>query len=141
MKRDPGKGAKAPLPNAPIVLVVDDEPSICRALSIALSRCGYHALPVESGDQAERLLRERRVDAMLVDLRIPDVRGDVLFHTAVSLQPHLLHRTLFLTGDVTPRARALTDACGCPVIGKPFELSDVMGFVQRVAPLRESASA
>ena len=141
MKREPAKGAKTPPPNAPCVLVVDDEPSICRALSIALSRGGYQALSAESGEQAERLLRERRVDAMLVDLRIPDVRGDVLFHTAVSLQPHLRHRTLFLTGDVTPRARSLTDACGCPVISKPFELSEVMGFVQRMAPTRESASA
>lgn len=141
MIREPSKGGRSPLPNAPCVLVVDDEPSICRALAIALSRAGYRALTAESGEHAERLLREQPVDAMLVDLRIPDVRGDVLFHTAVSLQPHLLHRTLFLTGDVTARARALTDACGCPVMGKPFELSEVLGFVQRFAPLRESASA
>ena len=39
------------------ILVVDDEPSICKALEIALSRSGYDVMTVESGETATTLLQ------------------------------------------------------------------------------------
>ena len=61
------------------VLIVDDEPSICKALSMALSRAGYDAIAAQSGESALAIVRSEHVDVMLVDLRIPDMRGDVIF--------------------------------------------------------------
>jgi len=123
------------------VLVVDDEPSICRALTIALTRAGYEASSSHSGEGALELLRAGHYDALLLDLRIPDVRGDVLFHLAVSLQPHLRHQTLFITGDVTERAQALIDDCQCPLLRKPFKLEDVLAAVARMCPGRQASES
>jgi DNA-binding NtrC family response regulator len=122
------------------VLVVDDEPSICRALTIALSRAGYDVVSALSGEAAHELLRTTHFDVLFLDLRIPDVRGDVLFHLAASLQPHLRHRTLFSTGDVSERAQALIDECQCPVIRKPFKLDDVLAAVAALCPSSEASS-
>jgi DNA-binding NtrC family response regulator len=116
------------------VLVVDDEPSICRALTIALSRAGYDVDSALSGEAAHEMLRSTHFDVLFLDLRIPDVRGDVLFHLAASLQPHLRHRTLFSTGDVSERAQALIDECQCPVIRKPFKLDDVLAAIAMLCP-------
>src|SRR5690606_31084249 len=64
------------------VLIVDDEPSICRALVIALERAGCIALSATSGSAALDLLRHEPVDVLVMDLRMPDLRGDVVAHFA-----------------------------------------------------------
>lgn len=109
----------------PTVLIVEDEPSICRAVAIALTRGGYKPITTTSGEGALHYLRTQYFDAMLVDLRIPDMRGDVVYHLAISLQPQLRQQTLFTTGDVTEQAAELIEACGCPVLMKPFDLKDL----------------
>ena len=116
------------------VLIIDDEPSICRALEIALGRAGFEPVVSRSGDEALALLRADHFDAMLVDLRIPDVRGDVIFHSATSLQPHLKSTTLFMTGDITERAQRLIESCGCALVRKPFDLSDIVDALHALAP-------
>jgi len=123
------------------VLVVDDEPTICRALTIALGRAGYDALAVEAGEQAHTLLRAEHFDFLVLDLRIPDLRGDVLFELAASIQPHLRYRTLFTTGDTSERALELIAACGCKALHKPFELQELIGELAKMAPKVRDASA
>jgi len=124
------------------VLIVDDEPAICRALQIALSRAGIDASIAESGDAALAKLRTEQFDAMICDLRMPDLRGDVLFELAAAIQPQLRHRTLFTTGDITDRAERLIGACKSPMLRKPFELADVVETVRALLPpAREESSA
>jgi DNA-binding response OmpR family regulator len=132
----------------PTVLIVEDEPSICRAVAISLTRSGYNPVTTMSGEGALYYLRTQYFDAMLIDLRIPDMRGDVVYHLAVSLQPQLRKQTLFTTGDVTEQAAELIEACGCPVLMKPFDLKDLSEAVhtllanagqQDLRPRREEA--
>ena len=116
------------------VLVVDDEPSICRALAIALRRAGCEPITAETADAALGILRAQHVDALVLDLRIPDMRGDALFHVATALQPHLRRQTMFVTGDVTERAEVLIRGCGAPYVRKPFALADITDTVQALVP-------
>lgn len=116
------------------VLVVDDEPSICKALTIALHRAGYDAIFALSGEEAMTRLRAEHVDVLVVDLRMPDMRGDVLFELAVAVQPQLRAQSLFITGDITDRAMRLIGACRCPMVRKPFDLRDVFDAVAALAP-------
>jgi DNA-binding response OmpR family regulator len=118
------------------VLVVDDEPAICRALTIALTRAGYHVTSAHSGDAALAILSTQHVDVMVIDLRIPDTRGDVVFELAAATYPHLRHRTLFMTGDISERAYKLILSCKCPSLRKPFELKELIDAVHTLAPPR-----
>jgi DNA-binding NtrC family response regulator len=122
------------------VLVVDDEPSICKALSMALSRAGYDVIAAQSGDAALAIVRNEHVDVMLIDLRIPDMRGDVIFEVAAGHQSHLRYQTLFMTGDITERAHKLILACKCNFLRKPFDLSDMIGAVAALAPRAQDAA-
>src|SRR4030081_2593934 len=122
------------------VRVVDDEPAICKALTIALQRAGYDALSAQSGDSALALLANEHVDILLLDLRIPDTRGDVVFELAAATHPHLRHQTLFMTGDISDRANKLIQSCKCPMIRKPFELREMIEAVDALVPhLRRGA--
>jgi DNA-binding NtrC family response regulator len=116
------------------VLIIDDEPSICKALSMALTRTGYEAIAAQSGEAALAVIREEHIDVMLVDFRIPDMRGDVIFELAAAIQPHLRHQTLFMTGDITERAHQLIAACKCHFLRKPFDLSDMWDSIAAIAP-------
>jgi DNA-binding response OmpR family regulator len=124
----------AMLPVLTRVLVVDDEPAICRALSIALARAGYEVLTAQSGDAALSMLASERVDVMVIDLRIPDTRGDVVFELAAATHPHLRHQTLFMTGDISEKAHKLILSCKCPSVRKPFELRELITAVGALAP-------
>lgn len=123
------------------VLVVDDEPSICKALTMALSRSGYEAIAAQSGEGALAIVRNEHVDVMLIDLRIPDMRGDVIFEVAAGHQPHLRYQTLFMTGDITERAHKLIAACKCHFLRKPFDLRDMTDAVAALAPRHSQQDA
>jgi DNA-binding NtrC family response regulator len=118
------------------VLIVDDEPAICKALKVALGRAGYDAVAAQSGDSALTVLSRERVDVLLLDLRIPDTRGDVVFELAAATHPHLRHQTLFMTGDISDRAQRLIQACKCPMILKPFELTEMIAAIDALVPRR-----
>ena len=124
------------------VLVVDDEPSLCRALTMVFTRAGYYVRAVERGEAAEALLHQEEFDCLVVDLRMPDMRGDVLYLTAAALQPHLRECTIFTTGDASERATQLLRECGCPVVlQKPFDIDDLLDTVHAMTAHRTRKAA
>lgn len=116
------------------VVIVDDEPSICRMLTLALDRGGFAALAVISPWQGLALLEQESPDAVIVDLCMPDMAGDVFFRRAVSRQPWLRHRALFITGDVSPEAIDRVQRTGCPYLLKPFDLDTAVHAVVALLP-------
>jgi DNA-binding NtrC family response regulator len=123
------------------VLLVDDEPAICKALALALTRAGCRVSTALSGEAAMSVVRGQPVDVLVVDLRIPDMRGDALFELAAATQPHLRTRTLFTTGDITERAQELIEAVRCPLLRKPFDLKDLTDWVRSVQPKANDQTA
>ena len=123
------------------VLLVDDEPAICKALALALTRAGWRVSTALSGEAAMSVVRGQPVDVLVVDLRIPDMRGDALFELAAATQPHLRTRTLFTTGDITERAQELIEAVRCPLLRKPFDLKDLIDWVRSVQPKASDQTA
>ena len=125
----------------PRILIVDDEAAIGRALAMALGRDGWTCVQATNAAQAQSKLGEEIFDAMILDLRLPDMRGDVFLHVAASLQPHLAEHSLFMTGDISAKADALIEATHCPFVRKPFDLSDVMAMLRHMVPQRGAGTA
>jgi two-component system response regulator AtoC len=111
------------------VLIVDDEEAICHALAVLFRRAGYAVLTARSATAAKDLLANESVDCLVIDYRIPDLRGDVLFAYAVAAQPHLEGHAVFLTGDVTDRTRDAIADTGCPLLLKPFDNGQLLNLV------------
>src|SRR5687768_8858925 len=68
------KNVVAPHPMGRI-LVVDDEPNICRLLNRYLTRLGYEIETAGSVGEALGLLRRDWFDLVLTDLRLPGASG------------------------------------------------------------------
>jgi DNA-binding NtrC family response regulator len=117
------------------MLIVDDEPSICKALGMAFGHAGYEVFTAKSGEAAIATVQSQRLDVLLIDLRIPDVRGDEIFEYAAGFQPPLRDHTLFMTGDISDQAIELIAACRCNFIRKPFDLTLMLDTVAALSPL------
>ncbi|KAA0214895.1 response regulator [bacterium] len=60
------------------VLIVDDDPVFNQITSAVLASAGYSVRVAATGFEAGMLLAEYRPDIVLVDLMLPDVRGDAI---------------------------------------------------------------
>lgn len=127
-------------PGSPVVLVVDDEYAIRLSLVQVLRRGGYDAKAAADPHEADGLLA-RGVDALLVDLHLPVMRGDAFFHYAVAQYPHLRARTVFMTGDITEAVDRIVAPTGCPVLAKPFEKVELLTTLERMLARRDGATA
>jgi DNA-binding response OmpR family regulator len=107
-------------PGSPRVLIVDDEPAICSALTQVLRRAGFDPIAAHGTPEAESVLSDS-IDAMLLDLRLPHMRGDVFYYLASARCPKLRRHTLFITGDISPDGERLINQTGCGVLWKPFQ--------------------
>ncbi len=68
-------------------MVVDDDKSILRSFTRILHRCGYEIETAETGKEAILKSRSRHFDLLLLDLRLPDMKGtDLLVKAKGQLQ-------------------------------------------------------
>src|SRR3984885_15499622 len=58
-----------------IILVVDDDPAMRHTIGEAVTDMGHQARLAESGGAALSVLDEHRIDAALIDLRMPGMDG------------------------------------------------------------------
>lgn len=115
------------------VLVVDDEAEIAELMRAMLEGAGFEVATAESGAVALELLEAARFDAVVSDLRMPDMDGAALWRELHTRWPQLAQRVLFVTGDtLSPGAEAFLAEAGCASLDKPFSRGDL---VDRVATL------
>jgi RNA polymerase sigma factor (sigma-70 family) len=122
---------------APVVFVVDDDPSVRSSLKFLLSTVGLH---VESFDSADAFLRKSPPDApscLVLDVRLPGLSG-------LDFQRELAARKIyipivFLTGhgDIPMSVRAIK-AGAVEFLTKPFRDQDLLDAV-RIALERDRA--
>ena len=61
--------------NDPTICVVDDEPSVCKALSRLLTSAGYHAVTYGSAQAFLDGDHTREPDLLVLDVRMPGMNG------------------------------------------------------------------
>lgn len=115
------------------ILVVDDEPSIRQALCRFLERDGHNVVAADSGSGAIAAARTESFDAILLDMRMPDMSGKEVWEQWRQERPELARRVVFLTGDiVSPDLQQFLASTGRPFMAKPFGLDDVVRVLEAV---------
>src|SRR5688572_28046277 len=74
---------------AATVLIVDDEKNILLTLSQALQLAGYRTELAASGQIALDVLSAKPIDAVLMDVKMPDMDGLTALQKAMELHPRL----------------------------------------------------
>lgn len=128
--RTPEAAQPESLPEVPIgtqALVVEDEQALGEAVAAALGDEGFVVDRAEDGEAALALVRKRRYDVILCDLKMPKVDGIAFYRELSATLPALAARVVFMTGDVagTEAGRFLEES-GIRWIPKPFRLRDLV---------------
>ncbi len=85
---------------------------------------GHEVETTASGKDALARLREGTFDAVVVDMRMPDLSGEQLYEELRVLDAGHAERVIFTTGQlVDEQVRNFLASTGRPYIPKPFEFS------------------
>lgn len=102
------------------VLVVGEEP-LAGSVTTVLVVVGHCVVAVPTAEEGMRALQGYAFDYLVVDFRLPDLRGDVFYGCARVSQPRLLDRTVFVARDARDHAALLLQCAQCPVLRVPFD--------------------
>jgi CheY-like chemotaxis protein/light-regulated signal transduction histidine kinase (bacteriophytochrome) len=120
-------------PAAARVLVVDDEPLVAGLLGEGLAEIGVRTLLAGSVAEALALADGQGVQAVVIDVHLPDGSGVDLLRRLLAGWPDLTGHVALITGDADPEdQRKLAAEAGCPVLAKPFGLAQVQQLVQQI---------
>ncbi|MDO9005313.1 MAG: PAS domain S-box protein [Aquabacterium sp.] len=112
------------------ILVVDDEPELTALMRDMLEGAGYEVATAESGAVALELLEMARFDAVVSDLRMPDMDGSALWRELSIRHPSLARRMLFVTGDtLSLDAQKFLRDSRSDSLDKPFSKGDLLAKV------------
>jgi two-component system, OmpR family, KDP operon response regulator KdpE len=123
----------------PLILVVDDDPSIRQTLVRELALAGYDAIAAADGVAGGELFAERRPDLVITDLAMPNMNGIELCRQLrkVSQVPILV---LSVRGEERSKIEAL-DSGADDYITKPFSTGELLARIRaalRRAPVGDS---
>lgn len=110
------------------VLFIDDEPSICTAMRLLLNRHGFDVCVAMTVEAARAEVLRTRFDAVVLDYWLQNdagysvQRGDEVFRGLVELDPALVARTIFVTGDPCEETRCRMERTSAQYLFKPFEI-------------------
>ena len=136
---DVGSPAVAPESEAPesarrgSILLIEDEPTIQRALGRVLQRRGHTIHTAANGLEGLAALEVRSYEVILCDMRMPHLDGPGFYRELEQRYPHLLSRLVFLTGDVlSPEADTFFARVNCPRLTKPVRAQEVQRLIQQM---------
>ncbi|HEX4497961.1 MAG TPA: response regulator transcription factor [Thermoanaerobaculia bacterium] len=112
----------------PLILVVDDDPSIRQTLTREMALAGFETIAAADGVEGEALFEERRPDLVITDLAMPrkDGLGLLAAIRRIDATPVLV---LSVRGEEEDKVRAL-DLGADDYVTKPFSLRELLARVR-----------
>ena len=117
---------------AKAILVVDDDATFASVVEDALATEGYQVTTATSGLAALDLVRDRRFDLILIDVRMPELDGPGFFRELQSRDPEQASRVMFMTGAaVGPDTAEFLFSLRAPYLRKPLPIDELRAAVKR----------
>ena len=117
-------------------LVVDDEPSVGRAIKLILKSDGHDVQTVPSGNAALALLEHRQFDLIITDYAMDGMQGDELASRIKQLRPDqaIIMVTAF-ADDFNIHGKS-SGGAAC-VLLKPFSIAALKEAIARILPTKK----
>lgn len=124
--------------NAPLILIVEDEPDIADVLDSYLRRDGYQTQRAQDGERALQLHQQMKPDLVLLDIRLPAPNGmEVLREIRRAWDTPVIMVTAL--ADDTDKLVALHIGADDYVV-KPFNPGEVVARVKAVLRRQQAAT-
>lgn len=113
------------------VLVVDDEPMVCLALTNWLEEENYFAQAVEDGPQAIGAVREENWDIVLLDLRMPGMDGMEVLKQVKEIAPQTVVIMMTAYASIPGAVQAMQEGAYDYIV-KPLDVDQLTLMLQRI---------
>ncbi len=118
------------------ILILDDEEALREIIAQRLRRKGYEILEAGTAEEGLSCIRDTLLDAVLLDLRLPDGDGLTLLPQIKQLQPDL--QVVMLTGHGTIESAIEAIKLGAyDYLTKPCNLSELEITLQKASEKRK----
>jgi CheY-like chemotaxis protein len=108
------------------LLLVEDDAVLAGVMTRWVHWLGATLDTAGLGAAALSMAAEKKYDVVLLDLSLPDMKGEEVYAGLVKARPDLASRVIILTGGATNKeAKAFLRSTHCPVVLKPFELENL----------------
>ncbi|UZE22691.1 response regulator [Pseudomonas sp. B21-056] len=124
----------------PTVLLVDDEESILNSLRRLLRSQPYEILLADSGAKALEILKERPVDLVMTDARMPNMDGATLLAQIRKLYPSTLRILLTGYADVDMMTKAINEGQLYRYLSKPWNDDELVQALRQALAHQHSES-
>jgi len=114
------------------VLVVDDDPQVCKTVGMILQEHGYHVQSYSQPRQALQAVRKAPFDIALIDIKMPDLDGLELVEKVKGEDPRVASIVMTAYPDVQTAAETMRLGAR-DYITKPFREDQLLGSVERIA--------
>ena len=112
------------------ILIVDDNKNLGLSLKIHLKLKGFEAETAETATNAIQKLFCGKYDAMLIDIKLPDVNGIELANIATSINPFL--RVVLMSGFEFKKFESeYPEVSRYARISKPFRMADLLEILYK----------
>jgi CheY-like chemotaxis protein len=113
------------------ILILDDDFTFADLIRLHLERTGYAVELAADGVQGITKIMANDYSAILCDMVMPNLAGD-MFYTAVErVKPQLCARIIFVTGQRGDRkVEEFIRKVRAPVLWKPFQMRDLFDAVK-----------
>ena len=118
------------------ILVVDDEPSIGKALKMGLSSSEMEVDVAESGSTAVEFGTRQHYDVLIADLCLPDIGGLEMIEKIKSCCPEIV--SIIITGNPSRETSVEATKQGVSYyLEKPLDMNSLKNAVKRGLERRE----
>lgn len=123
--------------NAPHILVVDDEKDTCLLLSQVLEKEGYFVDTANSGKEALSIIKKKKINLVITDLKMPEMDGLTLLREARRLRTKVKFIMMTAYGEIETYLDAI-NLGAFDYLNKPMEISDVRNAVKKALQANNS---
>ncbi|MBI4745140.1 MAG: response regulator [Deltaproteobacteria bacterium] len=116
--------------NAAHILVVDDEKDTCLLLNQVLEREGYIVDSANSGVEALNILKKKKINLVITDLKMPEMDGLTLIREARKLKMNTKFIMMTAYGEIETYLDAINMGA-FDYLNKPMEISDIRKAVKK----------
>jgi CheY-like chemotaxis protein len=114
------------------ILVIEDEPFICRVCVRTLSAEGFEVDVAGNGLVALEMTGKKKYDLIFSDIRTPEMNGIEFFRRVKQQDPVLANHIIFTSGDVmSPDVKEFMSTNHNPFLPKPFMPEELRAIVRK----------
>jgi two-component system cell cycle sensor histidine kinase/response regulator CckA len=112
------------------ILLLEDDGAFRDIIQAFLAENGFDVVPVKNGVEGVHEVLAGDFDAILCDMLMPALPGDMFYRAVERMRPHLCDRFIFMTGyRGNTKINEFINTVNGMVLIKPFHMDDLQEMI------------